>query len=281
MWKAIRKRTIHQGQCEAFQTRMVTTPYEALSERTSAIRHTNKREGSAASKGPAAHCHSLPRCPPASSNTRRTSHNEGLHAGYGFDKLCKSNNFFLPQVRHPQVWSQRALCSFQPFPRARKADRTAPVQTEPEVNQCAVTRALEDVQVMHAAGRHEGLPPEIVKIEGCNWVNCSVDFQGFGNDFTSPNWNLFNSQSTATIMDVINQDRSEADGAQEDAMHEDLKTVFGSNNKSSLQHPGPISVRPDQMARIMLIKCTHPLIHRRPVCRSAGGLHHTQDLRSC
>ena len=126
---------IQQGQCEAFQTRMVTTPYEARSERTSAIRHTNKREGSAASKGPAAHCHSLPRCPPASSNTRRTSHNEGLHAGYGFDKLCKSNIFFLPQVRHPQVWSQRALCSFQPSPRTRTADRTAPVQTEPEANQ--------------------------------------------------------------------------------------------------------------------------------------------------
>ena len=85
---------------------------------------------------------------------------------------------------------------------------------------CAVTRALEDVQVMHAAGRHEVLPPETVKIEGSDWVNCSVDFQGFGNDFTSPNWNWFNSQSTATIMDVINQDRSEADGAQEDAMHE-------------------------------------------------------------
>ena len=146
---------------------------------------------------------------------------------------------------------------------------------------CAVARALEDVQVMHAAGRHEALPPETVKIEGSDLVNCSVDPPGFGNDFTNPNWNWFNSQNPATIMDVINQDRSEADGAQEDAMHEDLKTVFGSNNKSSLQHPGPISVRPDQMARIMLIKCTHPLIHRRPVCRSAGGLHHTQDLRSC
>ena len=134
---------------------------------------------------------------------------------------------------------------------------------------CAVTRALEDVQVMHAAGRHEALPPETVKIEGCDWVNCSVGLQGFRNDFTSPNWNLFNSQSPATIMDVINQDRSEADGAQEDAMHEELKTVFGSNNKSSLQHSGPISVRPDQMARMMLIKCIHPQ-HTQTTSMSIG-----------
>ena len=127
---------------------------------------------------------------------------------------------------------------------------------------------LEAVHVKHAAGRQEVLPTETVKIEGSDWVN----FQGLGNDFTNPNWNWFNSQNPATIMDGINQDRSEADGAQEDAMHEELKTIFGGDGKSSLQHSGPISVRPDQMARMMLVKCAHPhhtddqYLHRQEDC---------------
>ena len=74
---------------------------------------------------------------------------------------------------------------------------------------CAVARMFEAIQVMHAAGRQEVLQTETVKIEGSDWVN----LPGLGNDFTNPNWNWFNSQNPTTIMDVINQDRSEKRGA--------------------------------------------------------------------
>ena len=154
-----------------------------------------------------------------------TSHNEGLYAGAGFDKLCKSNTeFYLKYdifkygVRGHAARSSRPLGRRMPiggFPFKRSQKRYNDSAPRGQYK-CAVARMFEAVQVMHAAGRQEVLPTETVKAEGSDWVN----LPGLGNDFTNPNWNWVNSQNPMTIMDVINQDRSDADRAQEDAMQE-------------------------------------------------------------
>ena len=58
-------------------------------------------------------------------------------------------------------------------------------------------------------------------------------------------------------MDMINQDRSDADRDREDATHEDMKIFFKGECKSALQCFGPIYIHPDQVAKLMLIKCAH------------------------
>ena len=58
-------------------------------------------------------------------------------------------------------------------------------------------------------------------------------------------------------MEMINRDRSDADRDQEDVKHEDMKIFFKGECKSALQCSGPICIHPDQVAKLMLIKCTH------------------------
>ena len=58
-------------------------------------------------------------------------------------------------------------------------------------------------------------------------------------------------------MEMIKQERTDADRDQEDVTHEELQVLFGGECKSALQQYGPMYIHPDQTAKLMLIKCTH------------------------
>ena len=86
-----------------------------------------------------------------------------------------------------------------------------------------VARMLEAIQVVNAASRGEVQPTRPVRVEGGN----SMNFTGLGCGHSNPNWNWCSIPNPMSMMEMLKQDRSDADRDEEDVMHEDLKVLFG------------------------------------------------------